>query len=60
MRCKKCGQKEKWTEKINKGISQIVTYEDGFITQEITTYEKEGEGVAVCGGCGAKYERYNL
>lgn len=59
MRCKKCSQKRLWTERILKGITQVIHYDDGYLVDELTTYEK-GEGVAICGGCGAQYDKYNL
>lgn len=59
MRCKNCGQKKLWTEKINDGITQIIHWEDGYLIDETTTYDKDS-GVAICGGCGAQYDTYNM
>ena len=59
MKCKKCGQSKSWTERITKGITQIISYDDGYIVREITDYDK-GQGTATCNGCGAEYQEYDL
>ena len=59
MKCKKCDNEGDFKEIIDKGIRQEITYEDGYITKEITTY-KPDEGKAICSKCGEIHLEYNL
>jgi hypothetical protein len=61
MKCKNptCNQSKLWIERIDSGIKQEVTYHNGFITKEVTTYDKK-VGVAICGVCGTEHDEYNL
>ena len=57
MKCE-CGSTD-FKEVIDKGIKQEITYEDGYIVKEETTYSKD-RGKAVCQKCGKEYDEYEL
>ena len=56
MECE-CGNKSKFKEIITKGITQELTYDEGYVIEELTKYQKE-RGKAVCLGCGKEFEEY--
>lgn len=59
MKCPKCGNKTRFKEIIDKGITQEIIYKDGYITEEITKYEKD-RGKAICLKCGKEFKKYEL
>jgi len=55
----KCGNKSEFKEVIDKGIKQVITYKDGYIESETTTYSPY-EGKLICLNCNRDYDEYDL
>lgn len=61
MKCEKCGNEKSWIEVIEKGIKQTIVYEDDYIVEETTCYDKDKDGCyAKCGVCNTVYTEYEL
>lgn len=61
MKCNVCGNNKKFIEVLSGGIKQLITYDDGHIIEEQTTYDKENKNNRlICMNCGQIFSNYEI